>query len=173
MKRTRFISFLIVYVCISWLFLLPHCAKEKKSSPGLAPDFTLKTIDGQEITLSKLKGKVVLLDFWATWCGPCRESIPHLIQLYKAYRENGFEMIGISLDKGDAAVVGNFAKSMDIPYPIVMATEEVARDYRVTSIPTTFFIDKEGKIREKIPGFNSTIAQQMNSKIADLTAETP
>jgi thiol-disulfide isomerase/thioredoxin len=173
MKRTRFTSFLIVYVCISWLFLLPHCAKEKKSSPGLAPDFTLKTIDGQEITLSKLKGKVVLLDFWATWCGPCRESIPHLIQLYKAYRENGFEMIGISLDKGDAAVVRNFAKSMDIPYPIVMATEEVARDYRVTSIPTTFFIDKEGKIREKIPGFNSTIAQQMNSKIADLTAETP
>jgi thioredoxin-related protein len=77
------------------------------------------------------------------------------------------------LDKGDAAVVRNFAKSMDIPYPIVMATEEVARDYRVTSIPTTFFIDKEGKIREKIPGFNSTIAQQMNSKIADLTAETP
>jgi len=173
MKRTRFTSFFIVYVCISWLFLLPHCAKEKKSSPGLAPDFTLKTIDGQEITLSKLKGKVVLLDFWATWCGPCRESIPHLIQLYKAYRENGFEMIGISLDKGDAAVVRNFAKSMDIPYPIVMATEEVARDYRVTSIPTTFFIDKEGKIREKIPGFNSTIAQQMNSKIADLTAETP
>jgi len=173
MKRSRFTSFLIVYVCISWLFLLPHCAKEKKSSPGLAPDFTLKTIDGQEITLSKLKGKVVLLDFWATWCGPCRESIPHLIQLYKAYRENGFELIGISLDKGDAAVVRNFAKSMDISYPIVMATEEVARDYRVTSIPTTFFIDKEGKIREKIPGFNSTIAQQMNSKIADLTAETP
>jgi len=173
MKRTRFTSFLIVYVCISWLFLLPHCAKEKKFSPGLAPDFTLKTIDGQEITLSKLKGKVVLLDFWATWCGPCRESIPHLIQLYKTYRENGFEMIGISLDKGDAAVVRNFAKSMDIPYPIVIATEEMARDYRVTSIPTTFFIDKEGKIREKIIGFNSAMAQQMNSKIADLTAEKP
>jgi len=173
MKRYHFISFLIVCVCILWLFFLPHCAKEKKSSPGLAPDFTLKTIDGQEITLSKLKGKVVLLDFWATWCGPCRESIPHLIQLYKAYRENGFEMIGISLDKGDAAVVRNFARSVDIPYPIVVATEEVARDYRVTSIPTTFFIDKEGKIREKISGFNSMIAQQMNSKIADLTSEKP
>ena len=173
MKRFHLISFLIVCVCISWLFLLPHCSKEKKASSGLAPDFTLKSLDGQEITLSKLKGKVVLLDFWATWCGPCRESIPHLIQLYKAYRENGFEMIGISLDKGDATVVHNFVKSMDIPYPIVMATEEIARDYRVTSIPTTFFIDKEGKIREKIPGFNSTIAQRMNSKIADLTAEKP
>jgi thiol-disulfide isomerase/thioredoxin len=163
----------IAFLCVTMVFLLPHCAKEKKSSPGLAPDFTLKTLDDQEITLSKLKGKVVLLDFWATWCGPCRESIPHLIQLYKTYRENGFEMIGISLDKGGATVVHNFAKSMDIPYPIVIATEEVGRDYRVTSIPTTFFIDKEGKIREKISGFNSAIAQQMNSKIADLTAEKP
>jgi len=173
MKRYHSISFLIVCLCISWLFFFSHCAKEKKSSPGLAPDFTLKTIDGQEITLSKLKGKVVLLDFWATWCGPCRESIPHLIQLYKAYRENGFEIIGISLDKGDAAVVRNFVKSVDIPYPIVVATEEVARDYRVTSIPATFFIDKEGKIREKISGFNSMIAQQMNSNIVDLTSEKP
>jgi len=173
MKRYHAISFLIVCVCISWLFFLSHCTKEKEPSPGFAPDFTLKTIDGQEITLSKLKGKVVLLDFWATWCGPCRESIPHLIQLYKAYREMGFEMIGISLDKGDTEVVRNFAKSMDIPYPIVVATEEVARDYRVTSIPTTFYIDKEGKVREKVSGFNSTIAQQMNSKIADLTSEKP
>jgi thioredoxin-related protein len=80
-------------------------------------------------------------------------------------------MIGISLDKGDATVVRNFVKSMDIPYPIVMATEEVTRNYRVTSIPTTFFIDKEGKIRERVTGFNSTIAQQMNSKIADLITE--
>src|SRR4030042_294631 len=112
MKRTRFTSFLIVYVCISWLFLLPHCAKEKKSSSGLAPDFTLKTIDGQEITLSKLKGKVVLLDFWATWCGPCRESIPHLIQLYKAYREKGFEVIGMSVNKEDEREsVSRFVKS--------------------------------------------------------------
>jgi thiol-disulfide isomerase/thioredoxin len=173
MQRSFWKYLLILGLGVAWAFLLPHCDREKKFSPGLAPDFTLKTIDGQEITLSELKGKAVLLDFWATWCGPCRESIPHLIQLYKTYRENGFEVIGISLDKGDAAVVRNFAKSMDIPYPIVMATEETARDYRVTSIPTTFFIDKEGKIREKIIGFNSTIAQQMNSKIADLTAEKP
>jgi thiol-disulfide isomerase/thioredoxin len=173
MKRFYFTSFLIVCVCITWLFFLPHCAKEKKSSPEWTPDFTLKTIDDQEITLSKLKGKVVLLDFWATWCGPCRESIPHLIQLYKAYREKGFEMIGISLDKGDAAVVRNFSKSMDIPYPIVMATKEVARDYSVTSIPTTFLIDKEGKIREKISGFNSAIAQRINSKTVDLIEEKP
>jgi thiol-disulfide isomerase/thioredoxin len=170
-KRPFLKSFLILCLCLGWAFLLSHCAKEKKPSSALAPDFTLKTLDGQEIALSQLKGKVVLLDFWATWCGPCRESIPHLIQLYKTYRENGFEMIGMSLDKGDADVVRNFAKSMDIPYPIVIAPEEVVRNYRVTSIPTTFFIDKEGKIRERITGFNSIISQQMTAKITDLTSE--
>jgi len=139
----------------------------------LAPDFTLKTIDDQEITLSQLKGKVVLLDFWATWCGPCRESIPHLVHLYKTYRENGFEMIGISLDKGDPQVVRNFAKSMDIPYPIVIASEKVERNYNVTKIPTSFLIDKEGRIRESITGFNSAIAQQITTKVADLTSEKP
>ena len=171
MRRSLWKYLVILCLGVTWAFLLPHCAREKKTSPALAPDFTLKTLDDQEITLSQLKGKVVLLDFWATWCGPCRESIPHLIQLYKTYRENGFEIIGISLDKGDAAVVRNFARSMDIPYPIVIASDEVARNYRVTSIPTTFFIDKGGKIREKIIGFNSTIAQQMNGKVSDLTSE--
>ena len=172
-KRPFLKCLLILCFCLGWAFLLSHCAKEEKPPSALAPDFTLKTLDGQEITLSQLKGKVVLLDFWATWCGPCRESIPHLIQLYKTYRENGFEMIGMSLDKGDTDVVRNFAKSLDIPYPIVIAPEEVVRNYRVTSIPTTFFIDKEGKIRERITGFNSTISQQMTAKITDLTSEKP
>jgi peroxiredoxin len=173
MKPFFLIKIFILGLCISSLFLLPHCAKEKKPSSALAPDFILKTIDDQEITLSQLKGKVVLLDFWATWCGPCRESIPHLVHLYKTYRENGFEMIGISLDKGDPQVVRNFAKSMDIPYPIVIASEKVVRNYKVTKIPTSFLIDKEGRIRESITGFNSAIAQQITTKVADLTSEKP
>jgi cytochrome c biogenesis protein CcmG/thiol:disulfide interchange protein DsbE len=171
MKPSFLIKIFILGLCTVSLFFLLHCAKEKKLSQGLAPDFTLKTLNGQDLTLSQIKGKVVLLDFWATWCGPCRESIPHLIQLYKAYRENGFEVIGMSLDKGDVEIVRNFARSMDIPYPIVIASEEVVRNYRVTAIPTTLFIDKEGKIRERITGFNSAISQQMTAKVSDLTSE--
>jgi cytochrome c biogenesis protein CcmG/thiol:disulfide interchange protein DsbE len=171
-KRSLFTWFMIFSLCTGGAFFLFHCSKEKSQpASGLALDFTLKSLDGQEISLSQLKGKVVLLDFWATWCAPCRESIPHLVQLYKNYRENGFELIGMSVDKGDEEVVRRFVKSMDIPYPIVIAPEGVVRNYRVTSIPTTFLIDKQGRIREKVSGFNSTIAQQLTTKVADLTSE--
>jgi cytochrome c biogenesis protein CcmG/thiol:disulfide interchange protein DsbE len=173
MRQSSLIKILILGLCIVGFLILPYCAKEKKTSSALAPDFTLKTLDGQEIALSQFKGKVLLLDFWATWCGPCRESTPHFIQLYKAHRESGFELIGMSVDKGDDKVVRNFVRSMDIPYPIVIAPEEVVKNYRVTGIPTTFLIDKEGKIRERTAGFNSAIAQQMAAKIADLTSEKP
>jgi thiol-disulfide isomerase/thioredoxin len=172
MKRSLLTWLIIFSFCAGGVFFLSCCSKgEKEPSSGLAPDFSLKTFDGQEITLSQLKGKVVLLDFWATWCGPCKESIPHLIQLYKTYRESGFELVGINLDKGDVEVVRRFIMSMDIPYPVVTAPEEVVRSYRVTGIPATFLIDKEGKIRERIVGFSSAIAQQLTAKVADLTSE--
>ena len=162
---------LVLILCMGGFFLLPQCSKEKESPAGLAPDFTLKTLDGQEITLSQLKGRVVLLDFWATWCGPCRESIPHLIQLYNHYRGNGFELIGMDVDKGDVETVRRFVKSMDIPYPIVVAPDDVVRSYRVTSLPATILIDKEGNLRERIAGFSDTIAQELTRKVADLTSE--
>lgn len=162
---------LVLILCMGGFFLLPQCGKEKESPAGLAPDFTLKTLAGQEITLSQLKGKVVLLDFWATWCGPCRESIPHLIQLYNHYRENGFELVGMDVDKGDVETVRKFVKSMDIPYPVVVAPDDVVKSYRVNGIPATILIDKEGNIRERMTGFNSTIAQELTGKVADLTSE--
>ena len=172
MKPSFLRTIFILGLCIAGLFLLPHCSREQtQPSLGLAPDFTLKTLAGKEITLSQLKGKVVLLDFWATWCGPCKESVPHLIQLYKDYRESGFELVGMNVDKGDGEAVRRFIMSMDIPYPVVSAPEDVVRSYRVTGIPATFLIDKEGKIRERIAGFNSTIARQLTSKVADLTSE--
>jgi thiol-disulfide isomerase/thioredoxin len=174
MKRSFLTWFLVFSFCTGGVFLLSRCSKgEKEPFSGPAPDFSLKSFDGQEITLSQLKGKVVLLDFWATWCGPCKESIPHLIQLYKNYRESGFELVGMNVDKGDGEAVRRFVKSMDIPYPIVTAPEEVVRSYRVTGIPATFLIDKEGKIREKVVGFSGVIARQLDIKVADLTSEKP
>jgi thiol-disulfide isomerase/thioredoxin len=168
-RNGPFFRWLTILLFLGLIFFLPCCAKKERESVS-APDFTLKTLDGQEITLSKLKGKVVLLDFWATWCAPCRESIPHLIHLYKTYGEKGFEVIGMNVDRGDADTVARFVKSMDIPYPTVVTPEEVSRNFGVTGLPTAVLVDKQGMIREKIVGFN---AAAVTAKVTDLTSEKP
>ncbi len=171
--RRSFLKKTIFFILCGLGLLLSQCGKEKISSTGLAPDFTLQTLDGQEITLSQLKGKVVLLDFWATWCGPCRESIPHLIQLYHDYHGNGLELVGLDLDKGDVETVRRFVQSMKIPYPVIVAPDQVARSYKVSGIPATILIDKEGKVRESMVGFSGAIADKLTRKVAELTSEKP
>jgi len=173
MQKPFFRYVFVFGFCLALALAFPHCGG-KPTESTLAPDFKLKTTEGQDITLSELKGKVVLLDFWATWCGPCKESIPHLIRLYKDNKEKGFELIGMSTDKaGDADMVRRFIHSMDIPYPIIMTPEEVSRNYKVTGLPTTFLIDKKGNVREKIVGFNSAIGQQIAARVSELTSENP
>ncbi len=166
-------SLIFLVLSVGVLLFLFHC-KGKSTESASAPDFSLKTLNNQEITLSSLRGKVVLLDFWATWCTPCKESIPHLIDMYKTYHDRGFELIGMSTDKsGDIEMVRRFAQSMDIPYPIIMTPDEIAKKYRVTGLPTTILIDRKGNIREKIVGFNVSIGQKISNKILELTSETP
>lgn len=121
-------------------------AGEQKSAQ--APDFELPTTDGKKLKLSDLKGKVVIVDFWATWCPPCRKGVPDLVELKKKYGKKGFEVVGISLDapqtKGD---VVPFIKDYGINYPVVYGNEAVTISYGgVQSIPTAFVIDKQGKI---------------------------
>lgn len=159
-------------MCQGLVFILPQCVSREKRLET-APDFTLTSLNGEEIRLSHLRGKTIFLDFWATWCGPCRESVPHLVSLYKTHRENGFIIIGVSVDKGDAGIVRRFAASMDIPYPIVIATGDLEKQYGVTALPTGFLIDREGRIRDKILGFSPSIAKQLDAKVAALTSEKP
>ena len=125
-------------------------------SSNMAPNFTLNDLNGKPHTLSSTKGKVVILDFWATWCPPCREEIPHFISLYGKYRRKGLEVIGISLDRGGVEPVRSFADTYGINYPILMGDQKVTRDYGgIRSIPTTFIIDRQGRITEKFVGYRS------------------
>jgi thiol-disulfide isomerase/thioredoxin len=130
-----------------------------------APDFALKNVEGKTVNLSDYKGKVVIIDFWATWCGPCRRGIPDLIDLQKKYKDE-IAVIGISLDRDNTiAAVPDFVNKMGINYPIVYFNDQVINDYGgINAIPTTFIIDKEGNIVKKLIGLypKSTFEQQLD-----------
>ena len=128
--------------------------KELKTEKwGNAPDFTLPELGGGEFTLSSLKGKVIIIDFWATWCGPCRMEIPGFISLYKKYKGRGLEIVGVSLDKDRETAVGPYAEQMGINYIIVFGDQDVVENYGgIRGIPTTFIIDQNGNIVGKHVG---------------------
>lgn len=134
-----------------------------------APNFELKSIDGKMVNLADYRGKVVIVDFWATWCPPCRRGIPDLISLKKAYASKGVEVIGISVD--DSRTIGEvptFAKDQKINYPVVYVDQSVADAYGgIESIPTTFIIDKKGNIAAHFVGLvpKESLAAQLDKLI--------
>lgn len=135
-----------------------------------APDFTLSDTSGKQVSLSSLKGKVVLLEFWATWCPPCKEAVPELNTLYEKYRERGFVLLGVSVDKGaDSMVaVSTYVKRHSITYPVLLADSNTNSSYSVTSIPTSFIIGKDGKVVNKRLGFVPGSADKLSKEIEAL-----
>ncbi len=118
-----------------------------------APDFKVKDLNGKEHTLAEYKGKVLFLNFWATWCPPCRAEVPDFVEAYKAFKDQGLEILGISVDEGGVEAVKPFASKYKVNYPLAMVTEQIYLDYQPGAyIPTTFLIDKSGRIRDKIVG---------------------
>lgn len=153
---------------------LISCAQEKNESktqlsarqgnteavPGQAPAFTLQNAQGQNVSLADFKGKVLILDFWATWCPPCRDEIPHFIELLKEYGEKGLQVVGVSVDQQGWDVVKPFIEQNHMNYPVLMADKEVYKAYQEIiepnqrgGIPFTFVIDRNGKITEQFVGY--------------------
>jgi peroxiredoxin len=112
-----------------------------------APDFELKDADGKVVRLADYKGKVVLLDFWATWCGPCRIEIPWFTELQRKHKDKGLEVLGVSMDDEGWEVVKPFLADVGVNYRVLMGNDATAQKYGgVDALPTTFLIDREGKI---------------------------
>jgi peroxiredoxin len=112
-----------------------------------APDFALKNAAGNRLSLSDYKGKVVVLNFWATWCGPCKVEIPWFIDLQKRYEAQGFTVLGVSMDEEGWSVVSPYVAQQKINYPIVVANEDVNMRYGgIEALPTTFVIGRDGKV---------------------------
>ncbi len=137
----------------------PVPAASPPASMGLttgipAPDFELERLDGGTVRLSDLRGKVVLLNFWATWCVPCREEMPLLAQIYRDYHGQGLEILGVNLTSQDeVGEVRQFVKEFDLPFPILLDHNARAeRAYRIFGVPTTVFITREGIVHRVVVG---------------------
>lgn len=123
-------------------------SKADPASRPLAPDFELTDLKNKKVKLSQYRGKVVVLNFWATWCPPCRKEIPDFIETYSNYREKGVEFLGIALDDEGREVVAPFVSAKSINYPILIGEPKVVSSYGgIEAVPTTFLIDREGRIQ--------------------------
>ena len=135
-----------------------------KLKPGLyAPDFKLKDLEDNFVSLSLLKGKVIYIDFWTTWCGPCRASTPNLKKLYNEYSSKGFELIGIAPDNKEA--VESYCKEHEIDWIQIVPPNNcnITKTYGINSYPTGFLIDKDGKIAEIIHPNNEELEFKIKS----------
>jgi len=137
----------------------------EKASP--APGWELQDLDGKTVRLSDFKGKVVILDFWATWCPPCRAEIPGLIELQKKYQAQGLAIVGVSVDQASSDTVKSFVQEMGMNYPVVLADTKVVTAYGgIAGLPTTFVIDRTGRIVKQHLGF--TEKEEIEAEIKSL-----
>ncbi len=146
------------------LLILPLAAALQAGtiSPRPAPAWKLKDVNGQEVSSDQFKGKVLVVDFWATWCGPCRMEIPGYVALQKKYGRDKLVIVGMSVDQAGPAVVKKFINANKVDYQIVMADEDVQAafggDEPIEAIPTTFIVDGTGMIRDRKVGAEPTAA---------------
>jgi len=138
---------------------------------GQAPQFTLKDINGRTVRLRAYRGKVVLINFWATWCPPCRAEMPDLIKLQRQYAGQGLQIIGITYPPENKTRVRRFARSLKVNYPIVLGTSQIkARFSAEETLPLTVVIGRDGKVNDIISGI--LLRQEFDEKIKPLLMKT-
>lgn len=178
-RRRAILVILVVAIVIGGLyavnrFWIAPAAASQGASNGkypLAPDISLTDIFGQRLNLADYRGKVVLLDFWATWCGPCRIEIPGFVQLQRKYGQEGFQVIGISMDDDPQPVI-NYYKQFSLNYRVAMGNEKIGELYGgIIGLPTTFLIGRDGRIYDKVAG--AVGAAYFEPEIKTLLAAAP
>ncbi|BEH11786.1 MULTISPECIES: TlpA family protein disulfide reductase [Geobacter] len=150
-------------------FTSPSFALPKKGEP--APPLKVVSTSGQPISLANYKGYVLVVDFFATWCPPCRDAIPHLVTLNRKYGKQGLQILGLSLDEGDEKGVKDFIASKRINYPVALASGDIQTDYGLRSLPTVYVIDKKGNVAEKFMGGSDETLRKMEDLVKKLLAE--
>jgi len=155
------LALVVAAVVVAGMLYFGFHAARRAGPPGTpssikstaAPDFTLESLDGTSMRLSDLRGKAVLLNFWATWCGPCKIEMPWFIELQNEYGAQGLQVVGVAMDDSSKDDIAKFAKEMGVNYPVLLGKEAVGDAYGgVPALPETFFIGRDGKIVDKIIG---------------------
>lgn len=136
-----------------------------------APPLKVTTLSGQNVTLANYKGYVLLVDFFATWCPPCKEAVPELVSLGGKYRKQGLQILGLSLDEGGVKQVRDFAAEKKINYPVALVGDDLTVSYGVRSLPTLFLINKKGVVVEKFQGFSDETGKAIETAVKKLLAE--
>ncbi len=138
-------------IALAALFVLPAFAA---SSSGPAPSFQLSGRGGKAINLAQFKGQVVMINFWATWCGPCRQEMPLLEDIYKKYKAMGFTMLGVNVEPDSAGAEAWLSKQKSVSFPIAFDTDsKVSKLYKVAGMPSTVFVDRKGNVRVMHKGY--------------------
>jgi thiol-disulfide isomerase/thioredoxin len=165
MRRALYRCFLLFFVASLRLSLVPSFAAAQDQQPTIrfvrnpdpAPDFKLTALDGQPVTLAGSHGKVILLNFWATWCGPCRAEIPDLVELQNKYKDR-LQILGLVVDDDDPDAIKEFAERFGINYPVAIAGDEIRMQYGgIAALPTSFVLDSEGRIVQKHEGLRDPL----------------
>jgi peroxiredoxin len=170
MKRMRLAFLGVLLVTVPGIF-----ATASLASSGLAgqeaPDFVLKSADGSNLRLSEYRGDVVMINFWATWCGPCRQEMPLLDDLYSRYNRVGFSLLGVNIDD-DSTRAMEMAKELGVSFPVLFdERKEVSRLYQVEAMPVTVLVDREGKVRHVHLGYKPGYEEKYLTQIRSLLRE--
>ena len=136
-----------------------------------APDFTLKSTNGENLKLSEMRGQVVLINFWASWCGPCRKEMPLLDQLYQQYKPLGFTVLGVNVEE-DPSQANTLLSKVPVSFPVVFdGTNTVSKLYNVIAMPTTVIVDRNGNMRYLhkgyLPGYEDAYQQQVRALLTE------
>jgi peroxiredoxin len=147
------------------------CAQAAVEPSAQAPDFTLRRMGGANLRLAEQRGQVVMVNFWATWCGPCRQEMPHLNRLYEKYRAAGFQLLGVNVDDDPAKAV-ELAGQLALKFPVLLDTDKrVTRSYDLSAMPATVLIDRDGRVRHLHRGYRAGVEQAYEQQLRALLKE--
>ncbi len=180
MKRNALVFIVLVAAIMAMLAAGKYMDRTRKHGPlkmvgnvkGVqAPDFELATLDGRRVKLSDYRGKAVLLNFWATWCPPCKIEMPWFVDLQKQYGKDGLVVLGVAMDDTEPPKIAEFAHEMGVNYQVLLGTDQVSDDYgNVQYLPTTFYLDRNGVIVDKAAGLFSR--EEIEGDIKKILAST-